>query len=72
MTGSVDLHDQANSRSRSHHATSAQGRDELLEQLLGDPKLVPGKDLTEADLSTLAARHELAHDDAYEAHEPHN
>jgi hypothetical protein len=38
----------------------------LLEHLLGDHKLVPDKDLTEADTSALAARHELAH----EAHEP--
>jgi hypothetical protein len=41
-------------------------RKELLEHLLGDHKLVPDKDLTEADTSALAARHELAH----EAHEP--
>jgi hypothetical protein len=46
------------------------GREELLEHLLGDHKLVPDKDLTEADASALAARHELAHEDAYEAHEP--
>ena len=48
------------------------GREELLEHLLGDHKLVPDKDLTEADASTLAARHALAHEDAYEAHEPHS
>ena len=47
-------------------------REELLEHLLGDHKLVPDKDLTEADAAGLAARHELAHDDAYEAHEPHS
>jgi hypothetical protein len=46
-------------------------REELLEHLLADHKLVPEKDLTEADASTLAARHEVAHDDAYETHEPH-
>jgi hypothetical protein len=45
-------------------------RDELPEHLLGDHKLVPDKDLTKADPSDLAARHELAHKDAYEAHEP--
>jgi hypothetical protein len=49
------------------------GREELFEHLLGDHnKLVPDKDLTEADASTLAVRHALAHEDAYEAHEPHS
>jgi hypothetical protein len=43
--------------------------EELLEHLLAEHKLVPEKDLTEADASTLAARHAVAHDDAYEAHE---
>jgi hypothetical protein len=46
-------------------------REELLEHLLGDHKLMPDKDLTEADTSVLAARHEFAHEDAYETHEPH-
>jgi hypothetical protein len=46
-------------------------REELLEHLLGDHKLVPDQHLTEADASSLAARHDLAHEDAYEAHEPH-
>ena len=49
-----------------------QSREELLEHLLGDHKLVPDKDLTEADGAALAARHALAHDDAYEAHEPYS
>jgi hypothetical protein len=44
----------------------------LLEQQVGGHKLVPDQDLTEADASALAARHELAHDDAYEGHEPHS
>ncbi len=47
-------------------------REELLEHLLGDHKLVPDQDLTEADAAGLAARHDLAHDDAYEVHEPHS
>jgi hypothetical protein len=33
---------------------------------------VPDKDVTEAGAATLAARHELAHEDAYQAHEPYN
>jgi hypothetical protein len=45
-------------------------REELLEHLLSDHELVPDKDLTEADPSDLAARLELAHEDAYGAHEP--
>ena len=48
-----------------------QDREELLEHLLSDHKLVPEKELTEADASTLAARHQAAHQDAYEAHEPY-
>jgi hypothetical protein len=44
----------------------------LLEHLLGEQKLVLDTDLTEADASALAARHELAHEDAYEGHEPHS
>jgi hypothetical protein len=48
------------------------GREELLEHLLGDHKLVPDKDLTEADVAALAAGHALAQDDAYQAHEPHS
>ena len=48
-----------------------EGREELLEHLLSDHKLVPDKDLTEADASTLAARHQAAHQDPYEVHEPH-
>ena len=46
-------------------------REELLEHLLRDHKVTPEKDLTGADASTLAARHERAHQDPYEAHEPH-
>ena len=48
------------------------GREELLEHLLDDHKLVPDKDLTEGDASDLAARHKLAHEDAYEGHKPHS
>jgi hypothetical protein len=44
------------------------GREELLQHLLGDHKLVPDRDLTEADAFTLAARHALAYEDAYEPH----
>jgi hypothetical protein len=44
----------------------------LLQHLLGDHKFVPDRDLTEADAAGLAARHALAHEDAYEAHEPHS
>jgi hypothetical protein len=46
-------------------------REELLEHLLGEHKLVPDKELTEADAAALTARHEQAHEDAYEGHEPH-
>ena len=42
-------------------------REESLENLLGDHKLVPDQDLTKADASALAARHKLAP----EGHEPH-
>jgi hypothetical protein len=45
--------------------------EELLGAADGRPQLVPDQDLTEADASGLAACHELAHDDAYEGHEPH-
>ena len=43
---------------------------QLLQHLVRDHKVVPDESLRAADWDTLAARHDEAHGDPYETHEP--